>query len=1138
MKRNILRIGNITLTLAAVFSIAAAPSVKAAPDSMFPRSTPLSSGHWVKFDIGESGIYEISYEELRNMGFSNPAKVGVYGRGGMLQPTQFVPVYSTDEAYTSELRPVAVMHLGDKIYFYGQDTNHIRYYTEMHNRTNGQRFERKTANVFTNEASYFLSDCGIATNEIEQAPQSTFNARLPEYTTVWDYFFHEKDLNTYVASGREFFGESFLDTPELHLPYTIPGAIEDSPASLVCRAVMSNSKGGIFNYGLSADEKTSEGSTLLPALETGRYYMNAEPAFLSLTLPGASGNVDMSINQSGASFASLDYVLLGAKRSLTFQPGENALRAFVYDYTPQTYGYVRFDNAPENVIVWDITDSQNVVSLPVEVADGVARAKYLGRNKKNGLMVAFNPEAQQKSISNCREVENQNLHSLGINSMPGMVIITLPELLPAAEKIAAIHKETEGMDVAIVLSDEVVNEFSAGVPDPMAYRALAKMLYDRDNADNRVFKNLLLLGPVIRDNRDILGITPQIGTLISNQSYLARDIDNTYCLADWYGMLDDTTLYTPDSVNLYRVPMSIGVGIIPVTSLADAMVVAGKIEQAYSDTSYAQWLNEYIYVSDGTDRNEHQNWCENLWEASVEASANSITGRKLYNNLYDKGGTKKAFLKYTKEGALLNTYVGHASSVALNDEFWQAGDEHRMTNRRLGFMNFAACSVAPFDDNNIGVGGRMLLQSGAGILGTILTSRAGYSSQNYEFMDRVAQAMHLDEVGKPEGLLSEKRTLGEVYKLAKTNLNLSNNEFAYHLVGDPAMVLPFPTASVTSTLQGEDKALAPGSTAHFTGEITDRKGNLLSDFNGSVVIKLYAAPVQRATSTRFGSPSVMVTLDENLLMNAEYEVVNGKFDADFFVPVNLAPTAAEAPATLRMSAYDADSRTAATGSMKIDVAKFDESKVVEDDSAPVITEMYIDTPLRDESMPVGEHFTLYATVEDDHGILLNGMNGLSTFYILVDGLKDFGSLTDAITSSDNGKKINIALPVSGLTEGRHTLTLYATDGMEQTASRSVQVLVGTTVSTQLQVNQDGPARESVSITVEDNDGFAQAVIDVLDHNGRQVYSAPVQGSQFEWNLTDSEGNRVKQGIYYAVARLYNGNVAVGVTAPAQIIVFK
>lgn len=1138
MKGYISRIGNITLPLAVVFSIASVRSAQAAPDAMFPRGTALSSGHWVKFDIGESGVYEISYEELRDMGFSNPSGVGVYGRGGMLQPTQFVPASSTDETYTSELRPVAVMHLGDKIYFYGQDTNQIRYYTEMHNRTNGQRFERKTANVFANAASYFLSDCGVSTNKIEQAPQTTFNASLPEYTTAWDYFFHEKDLNTYAASGREFFGESLLATPELHLPYTIPGAVEDSPASLVCRVVMSGANVGTLDYGLSSGDKVSEGSVTLPALETGRYYMNAEPAFLSLTLPGASGNVDMSLNQTGASSASLDYVLLGAKRSLTFQPGENVLRAFVYDYTPQTYGYVRFDNAPSSVVVWDVTDSQNVVSLPVEVTDGVARAKYLGRNKKNGLMVAFNPAERQKTISNCREVKNQNLHSLGINSMPGMVIVTLPGLLPAAEKIAAIHKEAEGMEVAIVLSDDVVNEFSAGVPDPMAYRALAKMLYDRDNSTNRVFKHLLLLGPVIRDNRDILGITPEIGTLISNQSYLARDIDNTYCLADWYGMLDDTTLYTPDSVNFYRVPMSIGVGIIPVTTLADAMVVAGKIEQAYSDTSYAQWLNEYIYISDGTDNNEHQNWCEKLWEASVEASGNSVTGRKLYNNLYEKGGTKSAFLKYTKEGALLNTYVGHASSIALNDEFWQAGDEHKMTNRRLGFMNFAACSVAPLDNNDMGIGGRMLLQPDAGILGTILTSRAGYSSQNYEFMDRVAQAMHLDEIGQPDALLSQKRTLGEVYKLAKTNLNLSNNEFAYHLVGDPALVLPLPTASVKSALEGDEPALAPGTSAHFTGEITGRDGNILSDFNGTVVMKLYAAPVERATSTRYGSPSVKVTLDENLLMNAEYEVANGKFDADFFVPVTLAPTAEGAPATMRMSAYDADSRTAATGSMAIDVAKIDESKVVEDDTAPMITEMYVDTPLRDESMPVGERFTLYATVEDDHGILLNGMNGLSTFYILVDGIKDFGSLTDAITASDNGKKINVALPVSGLTEGRHTLTLFATDGMEQTTSRSIQVVVGTTVSTRLQVNQDGPARESVSITVEDNDGFGQAVVDVLDHNGHQVYSAPVQGSQFEWNLTDSEGKRVKQGIYYAVARLYDGNVSVGVTAPVQIIVFK
>ena len=37
---------------------------------------------WVKVTIQENGIYEITYDELLEMGFSNPEKVAVYGFGG------------------------------------------------------------------------------------------------------------------------------------------------------------------------------------------------------------------------------------------------------------------------------------------------------------------------------------------------------------------------------------------------------------------------------------------------------------------------------------------------------------------------------------------------------------------------------------------------------------------------------------------------------------------------------------------------------------------------------------------------------------------------------------------------------------------------------------------------------------------------------------------------------------------------------------------------------------------------------------------------------------------------------------------------------------------------------------------------
>ena len=48
----------------------------------FAPSSRLNTGKWVKVGIEQSGVYEISYQTLRDMGFSNPESITIFGRGG------------------------------------------------------------------------------------------------------------------------------------------------------------------------------------------------------------------------------------------------------------------------------------------------------------------------------------------------------------------------------------------------------------------------------------------------------------------------------------------------------------------------------------------------------------------------------------------------------------------------------------------------------------------------------------------------------------------------------------------------------------------------------------------------------------------------------------------------------------------------------------------------------------------------------------------------------------------------------------------------------------------------------------------------------------------------------------------------
>ena len=54
----------------------------------YTNKSKLASGKWVKIEIGASGIYQIPYATLQNMGF-DPAKVKIYGMEAICFPKNF-----------------------------------------------------------------------------------------------------------------------------------------------------------------------------------------------------------------------------------------------------------------------------------------------------------------------------------------------------------------------------------------------------------------------------------------------------------------------------------------------------------------------------------------------------------------------------------------------------------------------------------------------------------------------------------------------------------------------------------------------------------------------------------------------------------------------------------------------------------------------------------------------------------------------------------------------------------------------------------------------------------------------------------------------------------------------------------------
>ena len=136
----------------------------------------LSSGKWVKMRITDTGVYKLTYDELRSLGFSDPSAVSVFGYGGASLPEDFRADYIDD-------LPATAIYRGDNyILFYAQGSVDWRYDDES------GCFEH-TNNPYSSYGYYFLSDTSGKEMEILSSVQGA-SLQIDVYD---DYMLHERD---------------------------------------------------------------------------------------------------------------------------------------------------------------------------------------------------------------------------------------------------------------------------------------------------------------------------------------------------------------------------------------------------------------------------------------------------------------------------------------------------------------------------------------------------------------------------------------------------------------------------------------------------------------------------------------------------------------------------------------------------------------------------------------------------------------------------------------------------------------------------------------------------------------------------------------------------------------------------------
>ncbi|MDE5869643.1 MAG: hypothetical protein K2H18_05375, partial [Muribaculaceae bacterium] len=279
--------------------------VQASPDYTFSSSSVLSSGKWVKVKIDESGIYEISYSDLREMGFDDPASVSVFGKGGLSMPISFTS--GSNAIITDDLSQTGVYHFNEKIYFYAQGVDEIEF-------NNSSYFERKSKNIYSSSGVYFLTDSASPISITTSEPPTT----APTVCTGgYDYIFYENDLHQNTThTGQVFWGEDLLGNSKgYEWKLSLPLIDLYNKSRLETKVYAADKSSGTYTYGiLEATSGNQSFKVKHPSPASGNKinpeFRHMTNPVSSLTLSSTDLTVFTKVDQASGKFINLDYWLL------------------------------------------------------------------------------------------------------------------------------------------------------------------------------------------------------------------------------------------------------------------------------------------------------------------------------------------------------------------------------------------------------------------------------------------------------------------------------------------------------------------------------------------------------------------------------------------------------------------------------------------------------------------------------------------------------------------------------------------------------------------------------------------------------------------------------------------------------------
>lgn len=1082
----------------------------------YAPSSQLATGNWARIVVNAPGIYKITYEEMQNMQLpvagASSSFIRIHGYGGMLPENAGTLRYD-------DLPEIAVKMFdggdnnfgpGDYFLFWSPGPHTWKFNSQF------SSFESQN-NIYTDHSSYFITIGNTPGLRISAATQPSSASQIVEY-----YDYHEiinPELYNLIKSGRGWYGDLYDIVTQRDYSFREATLRSGSEMKLRFSGVSRSSRGSVFILTINGQEHQLPFSAISTEPNTNYAFISTK----RFTQPAPSSFATASVKYNkltGMDLGWLNFIEVNAEARLKYDGQQLHFRKSGLSGAVE----YRIEGGTAGMVLWDVTDPLNPQEVTGSVQGNSLSFKATSDTIKEYVLAT---NANLLATSFAEKVTNQNLHGM---QTPRMLIISPPEFMSEAVRLATFHANRDDISVSVVTPQAIYNEFSSGSQDISAIRDFIKMLWHKAEPNN-LPRYVLLFGDASYDFKNrVPDNTNHIPTYQSPESlhpiYSFATDDFFVCIDDQEGGL------TSDVVD-------IGIGRLPVRNIEEAVMAVDKILHYAQDTEKVNgdWRNVIAFVADDEDGNIHMSQADQI-ARMIDTVYRNYNIDKIYLDAYMQestaGGQRSpdanaALNQRVNKGALIINYTGHGGETGwTHEQILEVKDIVEWTNYdRLPVFMTATCEFSRYDDPSRVSGGEYaFLNPSGGAIALFTTSRPTYGTPNFNLARNFYNiALQPVNGGMPK--------LGDIIRLAKVQTGASDNTKKFILLGNPAMTMAYPALNILTTSINNKPAYNSPDTLKamqfvtIKGIIADANNVKVEDFNGKINPTVFDKQSNIITFGSDGNSIMSFSLWRNIIYKGRAEVKNGEFSFSFIVPRDIAYNYGPG----KISYYATNGTTDASGNYSdLTIGGFSDEEI-QDFEGPDVTLFINDSSFREGGF-TDENPVLLAYISDSSGVNTIGNSiGHDIVAILDDDTRNPFILNDYYVADINTHKSgSIRFPMYNLPAGPHALRLRLWDVNNNSVEVSTSFVVAP--DDQLVLNDleawPVPMRDNVTFAIGHNQAGKELSLTLSVYNltgslvttyQKKLLAGGFRTPVFQWDGRGLNGRPLTPGFYLANLRV-------------------